>query len=416
LLTINRGSFAACFSGTGKYLAIGTQSASISIFDVAALTVPGVDPLLTTFSASRPSLEYGAVRDMAFAPGYSDLLAWTEDRDRVGIADLRNGYVSRQIISLSNRDDFDHVGIHDKSTVDPRLLEARASDTLSSNFASALDISPDSRPSATTGPRDIGSSRYHVPLTSEETLVLEALQEHRRRQELRELREARAQGGGTSSPGPRSPWADHLARSGPTSDSPTWSANPRSRAERSASTSRTVNDIMNDIRNQRERMRDQERLRGPMRDDSTAATDRRRAPIPPSTWRVPLPASLVSQSGLAPSERRSLRSALDSTYAELANYSQGQASYNTRNGSNNNSNNGGTSGTGESSSSPSPYDGYRPNIENDVRRRDRAAYLMRDWEDPGRRIDRFFPRGGEPAPPHPYDTSGLAWSADGQIL
>jgi hypothetical protein len=102
-----------------------------------------------------------------------------------------------------------------------------------------------------------------------------------------------------------------------------------------------------------------------------------------------------------------LRNASD---AELANYTQ--ASSNTREGRDGNA-----GGAGESSSSPSPYESYRPSVEADLRRRERAAYLMREWEEhPSRRIERFFSRGGEPAPPHPHDTSGLAWSADGLTL
>jgi len=407
---------------------VGTQSASISIFNVAALTVPGVDPLLTTFSASRPSVEYGAVRDMAFAPGYSDLLAWTEDRDRVGIADLRHGYISRQIISLGKMEDYEHVEISDKGTIDPRLLQPRGGDTLTSTFASALDISPDSRDAL---------ARYYSPLTSEETLVLEALQEHRRRQEQREQREQRVRAqGGASTDAPRSLWAERSTRSARASDSTTsTNTSTRPRGERSASASRTVDDIMSDIRNQRERMRgqlerreQQERLRGPMREESTAPADRRRPPVPPSTWRVPMPSSLEIHASLNPSERRSLRVAMGSysgdlstvlatmgalrnaSDAELANYSQ--ASSSAREGRDGNA-----AGAGESSSSPSSYDGYRPSVEGDLRRRERAAYLMREWEEnPSRRLERFFTRGGEPAPPHPHDTSGLAWSADGQTL
>ncbi|KAK0641533.1 hypothetical protein B0T16DRAFT_420004 [Cercophora newfieldiana] len=417
--TTVRGSFAACFSGTGKYLAVGTQSATISIFNVAALTVPGVDPLLTTFSASRPSLEYGAVRDMAFAPGYSDLLAWTEDRDRIGVADLRHGYVSRQIISLSKENDYEHLNINNKSTIDPRLLDARASDTLSSNFATSLDISPDNQ----------NLARYYSPLTLEETLVLEALQEHRRRQEQREQREQRVRAqDGASSSAPRSVWAERNARSAQTSDSTSSSSSSRPRGERSASASRTVNDIMSDIRIQRERMRDhQERLRGPMmREESTSAADRRRGPIPPSSWRVPIPNLTTGQAGLNPSERRALRLAMASSStdglsaalstlgamrntsdADLANYTQ--AASNNRDGT--------VGAAGESSSSPSPYEGYRPAAEADLRRRERTAYLMREWgENPSRRIERYFQRGGEPAQPHPQDTSGLAWSADGLTL
>ena len=76
---------------------------------------------------------------MAFAPGSVDLLAWTEDRGHVGIADLRTGFISRQILDLDNRDNYDHITISDRSAIDPRLLllaAARSDDNEASASAS----------------------------------------------------------------------------------------------------------------------------------------------------------------------------------------------------------------------------------------------------------------------------------------
>lgn len=121
----NRGSFAACFSNTGRYLAVGTQYGVISIFNTSAFLEPGTDPLITSFTSSRPNSVPGAVRDMAFCPGPFDLLAWTEDRGRVGVADIRSNYVAQQILHLDTHDEYDHIIITDRGSIDPRLLEGR---------------------------------------------------------------------------------------------------------------------------------------------------------------------------------------------------------------------------------------------------------------------------------------------------
>ncbi|KAK5660404.1 hypothetical protein OQA88_12947 [Cercophora sp. LCS_1] len=449
--TTVRGSFAACFSGTGKYLAIGTQSASISIFNVTALTIPGAEPLLACFTASRPSAEHGAVRDMAFAPGHSDLLAWTEDRGRVGIADFRNGYISRQVIALDRPDDFEHLTTTDRGTIDPRLLEQRANDgNLASSFSVALDMGPSQTRAALLDPRG-NPLRYYSPLTSEETLVLEALREHRRRQEQRGTGAETGTAGtgtgagtaGTASPTPRT-WADRPARSGPTSDG----NNTDLPHERSGSVTRTVSDIMNTIREQHERLnslraapeartnpdflqRSRERVReraeraeannanNSSSSSASVTTDHRRtAPVPPppgsgsGAARVgplgpQIPSSLVTRDRA--DERRALRMAVDSylsggnppIYPEVASFAR-------------------------------RFPGVNPEerVDGDVwtnaidteaaraesRRRDRTAYLMRDWDEPPtRRVERYFARPEQPQP-DPYDTAGLGWSEDGRTL
>lgn len=122
--TSSRGSFAVCFSGSGRYLAVGTQYGMISVFDVAAFYEPGVDPFLTAFTSSRPNSEQGAVRDMAFCPGPYDLLAWTEDRGRFGVADLRRNFLSRQIETLnSSADGLEHVRVQRDASGSSRLAE-----------------------------------------------------------------------------------------------------------------------------------------------------------------------------------------------------------------------------------------------------------------------------------------------------
>lgn len=68
----NRGSFTACFSPSGRYLAVATQYGVISTFDAQRLT--DHESLLLIFTTSRPGASKGAVRSMEFSPAPFDLL------------------------------------------------------------------------------------------------------------------------------------------------------------------------------------------------------------------------------------------------------------------------------------------------------------------------------------------------------
>lgn len=174
--TDSRGSFAACFSSSGAFLAVGTQHGTISIFDASLLSDEDADPLITTFKSSRPESPAGAIRDMAFCPGPHDILAWTEDRRFVGIADMRSNFVVRQVLDISAEVDFEHISIFDRNTVDPRLLDRR---TDRRSGASNLGTG------ATDGRRRIaeGLEALNHPLTTDETMVLDAIRGDRRRRE-----------------------------------------------------------------------------------------------------------------------------------------------------------------------------------------------------------------------------------------
>lgn len=182
-----RGSFAACFSNTGRYLAVGTQYGTISIFETATFHEPGLDALITSFTTSRPKEDLGAVRDMAFCPGPFDLLAWTEHRGRAGVADIRNNYVSRQILDLNKYDEYDQIMVHEKGFIDPRHLHRNEDGVLAlstddANAARRLARRPTSeRPSADATAAAVRDP--HPPLAAEETMVLEALSAHRRRRD-----------------------------------------------------------------------------------------------------------------------------------------------------------------------------------------------------------------------------------------
>lgn len=165
----SRGSFAACFNSSGTILAVGTQHGTVSVFDAAALEDPDKDALITTFKSSRPESGPGAIRDMSFCPGPFDILAWTEDRGHVGVADMRMKFASRQILDIGVDADFDHVNIFDRNTIDPRLLDAQAA----------------RRAGTLASPRRAGdgADSLNPPLSASETVVLEALQGDRQRRD-----------------------------------------------------------------------------------------------------------------------------------------------------------------------------------------------------------------------------------------
>ncbi|KAK4126086.1 hypothetical protein N657DRAFT_614492, partial [Parathielavia appendiculata] len=394
----NRGSFAACFSSTGRYLAVGTQYGIISVFDVAALTMQGAEPLITSFNASRANAEFGAVRDMAFSPGPIDLLAWTEDRGRVGIADVRAGFDARQILYLDNEDDFEHLAVTDRGTIDPRLLEQRAerSESLLASLANAMDPSGESRHNRQSEGHT-SLARYNTPLTAEETAVLEAIQDYRRRQdqyvgapsrpgaETGNSSSSTANNGGGSGPGTgsRPPWAERASRT---------AVEGARNTERSASVTRAVNEILENIRDQRARNQNaQERLR--VREDNTAER-RRYAPF----------SGLDSGLGAAGSGTGG-RGALLSRVANTLNPTSSgawdniEALYEPSLG-----------GNEPHETGPSIIIDLR--AQADSRRRFRAAYIMRDWEEnsPRRVLGTFMTSHTRPGP---YDTAGLAWSEDG---
>lgn len=171
-----RGSFAACFSNTGRYLAVGTQYGVVSVFETAAFFEPGFDPLITTFTSSRPKEDVGAIRDMAFCPGPFDLLAWTEHRGRVGVADIRSNYVSRQILDLDKYDDYDQIMVTERGSIDPRLLER--------NDRGELALADSGEGADRRSARRAAGAESRGPLSADETMILEALSEQRRRREL----------------------------------------------------------------------------------------------------------------------------------------------------------------------------------------------------------------------------------------
>ncbi|KAI8723446.1 DUF2415 domain-containing protein [Fusarium sp. LHS14.1] len=224
--TDSRGSFAACFSESGAYLAVGTQHGTISIFNAALLSNPNADPLITSFQSSRPHSGPGAVRDMSFCPGPYGILAWTEDRGHVGIVDMRSNFKVRQIVNIEEQG-FEHINILDRNTIDPRLLENRRD-----------------RRDNTTSPGGNERRRLEMletlnsPLTANETLVLEAMQLGRRNRER--------QGVGDTEDGPiagtSTLWAERSARR------PANNNSGRPEERRSSSIGRAMGDLLGTYR------------------------------------------------------------------------------------------------------------------------------------------------------------------------
>lgn len=190
-----RGSFAASFSPSGRFLAVGVQNGTIRVFDTAALQTPDADPLVAAFTTSRHPEVHGAVRDMAFCPGPYDLLAWTEHRGRIGIADARSNFAQRQTVILDRKEDYDHLSLTDRSTIDPRLLEQRNERSPRSgstmHLARLLSQASSPQPPPHLSTNSDVTSRVNRPFSPEETAILDAVTNERRRREARDTRDAR---------------------------------------------------------------------------------------------------------------------------------------------------------------------------------------------------------------------------------
>jgi hypothetical protein len=121
----------------------------------------------------------GAVRAMEFSPAPFDLLAWTESTGRVGIADMRTSYFTRQLLIMDhNEENIEKVHITDKSrrdtVLDPRLRTFQTEHTSNSATPDYLGLDFDGRQIRHLS-REL-ENRQQVPLTVEE---LEVLQAHR---------------------------------------------------------------------------------------------------------------------------------------------------------------------------------------------------------------------------------------------
>ncbi|CAK7266797.1 hypothetical protein SEPCBS119000_002213 [Sporothrix epigloea] len=178
--SVHRGSFAACFSNTGRYLAVATQYGVIHVFETAGLGSPD-GGLIACFHSSNTNVDSGAVREMAFCPGPYDLLAWSEDHGAVGVADARNGFVPRQILSLCDHAAYEHLDIHQTIHISAEMAEERRRRQQAQAFSNAAT-------------RNAANEFYelaagHTPLSLQESQLMGLIHER----QLRRERESRGQ-------------------------------------------------------------------------------------------------------------------------------------------------------------------------------------------------------------------------------
>lgn len=429
----NRGSFAVCFSSSGQYLAVGTQYGVISVFNATTLANPGVDSLLTSFASSRPGVPLGAVRAMEFAPGAMDLLAWTEDRGRIGVADLRNGCVSRQILRLEDEDGYEHLNLTDKAVIDPRLLESPrdANTDVTFSIADTLDASLDNR-------SEIDS--LNQPLSRDETIVLEALQEHSRRQAQRAAERVSTATqrllGTTDREGPEgdNERANHLLRRMLSPEGVLFHGFPAhvpvsTLRERERERALAQMERLQETRNQGEtraeprhelRLRELTALiRANATESANSSSERRQSAttsptaVPPAPTRsspsvATITSNLEGEIAAHVAARRSITSRLMRNHNVAEERHRGPANawsdlerlYNL-----------------SLEHGVPASESLRSAVESDARRRDRAAFLIREWDtNPGssRRMGAYMRRDSSLG--DPYDTAGLAWSDDGRKL
>ncbi|RFU72493.1 wd domain containing [Trichoderma arundinaceum] len=351
--TDSRGSFAASFSTSGTYLAVGTQHGTISIFNATQLTDETVDPLITTFQSSRPNSGPGAIRDMAFCPGPYDLLAWTEDRGRVGIADVRHNFMVRQIIDLNKEAEYEHINIFDTQTIDPRLLETR------------MTRGEPSQPPLSAA-NFFSAQMLHQPLTPAETRVLEAIQSERRRRERPNppFSEDRGNGGAGGATG----WI------GGTGAAATATSSFTTRARQNPN--QIPNDLINVYRDHRERA--QERVRSArqlMRENGPGSGGRAE-----QRW--------IDRINETMAALRDQRDRQDSSYLSVLEILQSR----------------------ERSAADGTAIDERPILPPVV------SQVGSRWEESAVRGTLAPDHGVFEVPPSPDNTSGLSWSQDGTIL
>ncbi|RDA91663.1 hypothetical protein CP533_0047, partial [Ophiocordyceps camponoti-saundersi (nom. inval.)] len=349
----SRGSFAACFSSSGAYLAVGTQHGTVSIFDTTLLALTDGEPLITTFTSSRPESGPGAVRDMAFCPGPFDILAWTEDRGHIGFADMRSNFVMRQIIDINAEAEFEHIDILDRNTIDPRLLSSN------SEWRNGRSASSRRR-------NGEGLDTLNQPLTTDETLVLEAIRSDRRRRERLSQRGVEE--------GSRRP---DLWNYRPTANDGDSSQRPR---ERSTSAGRTLGHLESAYREARASGTAQhpEWVRAARQVAREAGGQQRQSARRPEQ-------RLMERIGETFAAIRDQRERTDSTYLNVFDILQGRER--------------------------SPTDQDDSSLLVPL-----VNQAMYRWEESAMRGTLVSDHGVFEVPPSPDNTAGLAWTADGRTL
>ena len=161
--------FTAAFSPRGHLCAVAAQNGMITVFDMERLVSLGPDEapessILHTFRSSRPrGFVTGAVRAMAFSPDPWDLLLWAEQYGRVGIADVRQAFVRRQIVKLETHA-IDMERITPQDLTNPRLRELDPESRMMQQFNEAIGLDEDDQLPTRQW---IRSRHEHLPLSDE---------------------------------------------------------------------------------------------------------------------------------------------------------------------------------------------------------------------------------------------------------
>ncbi|KAB8222243.1 WD40-repeat-containing domain protein [Aspergillus novoparasiticus] len=209
--------FTIAFSQFSRLCAIGSQSGVITIFDVKKLRDITHEPnekssIICQFNSSRLCCNGGAVRCMAFAPEPWDLLVWLEDKGRAGIADVRQGFLRRQIIHL-DKDDPEIEEVHTDPILDDSMgleleIDGRFSPGSGADAGQRITLG-----SIDTPPNELGGEASENPplrdallhdLTDRERLIVEFLNTARWTSRLEEgLTDRRARANAHPHPAPR---------------------------------------------------------------------------------------------------------------------------------------------------------------------------------------------------------------------
>ncbi|KAI2787521.1 hypothetical protein POX_f07890 [Penicillium oxalicum] len=97
--------FTIAFSQSSHLCAVGSQSGFVTVLDMDRVrNLNDDEPVINQFKSSRSCIEGGAVRCMTFAPEPWDLLVWLEGHGRAGVADVRQSFLRRQILTLDPDD------------------------------------------------------------------------------------------------------------------------------------------------------------------------------------------------------------------------------------------------------------------------------------------------------------------------
>lgn len=142
------GYFTTAWSPSSRLCAVASEAGYITVFDVDLLRSKDwdyvEDSILKIIPSSRPNTIQGAVRTMSFAPRPLDLLVWTENHERVGVADLRTGLSTRQTIELRrDMQELEKIEITTRDSIDDSQDLLREAD-FQSSFLRAIGESNNS--------------------------------------------------------------------------------------------------------------------------------------------------------------------------------------------------------------------------------------------------------------------------------